>query len=181
METTKNKMPIYAFNFFDKLSNYLDTKLYFFGSIQRYDYFPTASDIDVDIFTDNINNTILKLQNFLHIEKKNFKKVLWRLKKTGELVEGYKVMYKEVDKNFVVEFSIYDEKYKKDILFEHNSKKELPFYATILLIILKFLYYTLGIIPGIWYKNGKRFILHTLLGEPEDEFLVIDIDTNIKK
>jgi predicted nucleotidyltransferase len=61
METTRNNLTPYSKHFFDSLSNYLDTKLYFFGSIQRRDYFPNSSDIDVDIFTDNEPGTILKI------------------------------------------------------------------------------------------------------------------------
>ena len=64
METTKNEMDAYSKNFFLKLGNYLDTQLYYYGSIQRHDYFPGKSDIDVDLFTDNSSSTIIKLQNF---------------------------------------------------------------------------------------------------------------------
>ena len=67
METTKNKMPEYNNIFFEKLKNYLDTKLYFFGSVQRPDYFQKGSDIDVAIFTDNIKSTVTKLQSFLNV------------------------------------------------------------------------------------------------------------------
>ena len=70
METTTNNLSPYESIFFNKLSNYLDTKLLFFGSIQRYDYFPGVSDIDVDIFTDNVSRTISQIQNYLHINKK---------------------------------------------------------------------------------------------------------------
>ena len=65
METTKNKLSSYESDFFNKLSNYLDTKLYFYGSIQRDDYKPGHSDIDVDIFTDNIHSALIKIQNLL--------------------------------------------------------------------------------------------------------------------
>ena len=58
METTKNIMPEYNRIFFEKLKNYLDMKIYFFGSIQRDDYFPKNSDIDVALFTHNIKSTI---------------------------------------------------------------------------------------------------------------------------
>ena len=54
METTKNEIPEYNNIFFEKLKNYLDMKIYFFGSVQRNDYFPKSSDIDVALFTDNI-------------------------------------------------------------------------------------------------------------------------------
>ena len=78
METTKNEMDTYSKNFFLKLGNYLDTQIYYFGSIQRNDYFPGKSDIDVDLFTDNSSSIIVKLQNFLGVEKYKFKKFVFK-------------------------------------------------------------------------------------------------------
>jgi len=79
METTRNKLTEHEKKFFYRLSNYLDTKLYYFGSVQRGDYFPSSSDIDVDIFSENENNTIIKLMNFLNVEKNEFKRFVWKL------------------------------------------------------------------------------------------------------
>lgn len=172
METTKNEMPEYNKIFFDKLRNYLDTKIYFFGSVQRPDYFPNGSDIDVAIFTDNIKSTIYKLQNFLNAEPNEFHKFVWRLNYDNSLVEGYKIMYKEPHHNFVVEISIYDEKYKNGILNEHNGKKDLPIYATCALIIIKYLFYTLNILPAEWYIFLKKNILTKLIFKKEDDFVV---------
>jgi predicted nucleotidyltransferase len=175
METTRNKLTYEEKYFFNKLSNYLETKIYFFGSIQRGDYLPKSSDIDVCIFTENEKSTIVKLMNFLNIERDKFKKIIWKLNNFNDiLVSGYKVMYKNDVKNFSVEFSIYDEKYKHKILYEHNDKKDIPLHATILLVILKFLFYTLHIIPAEWYTKTKKFILSKLLLKKEDHFVVID-------
>jgi len=174
MENTKHQLNIFQKTFFDKLSNYLETKLYFFGSIQRNDYFPGSSDIDVDIFTNNENYTILKLMNYLNIERNNFKKFVWKLNNTNKLAYGYKIMYKNEKNSFSVEFSIYNEKFKKQILYEHNDKKNIPLYATILLIIIKFLFYTLHIIPANWYIQSKRFILSKMLFKKDDHFVIID-------
>uniref|UniRef100_A0A6C0JK09 Polymerase nucleotidyl transferase domain-containing protein n=1 Tax=viral metagenome TaxID=1070528 RepID=A0A6C0JK09_9ZZZZ len=174
METTRNKLTEDEKNFFLKLSNYLDTKLYFFGSIQRGDYFPNSSDIDVDIFTHNENSTIIQMMNFLDAKRSDFKKFVWKLNKSNTLAYGYKFMYKNKENSFSVEFSIYNEKYKHEILYEHNAKKDIPFYATILLIIIKFLFYTLHIIPADWYIQSKKFILSTLLFKKDDHFVVID-------
>lgn len=175
METTKNELPDFANSFFSKLRNYLDTKIYFFGSVQRYDYFPTSSDIDIAIFTDNINSTIGKLQLFLDVNRSDFKKFVWRLNYDNSLVTGYKIMYKEPHRNFAVEISVYDEKYKNSILAEHNGKSILPFHATVMLIIIKFLFYTLGIIPSEWYIYLKKSILSTLIFKKPDEFVVLDL------
>ena len=76
METTKNNISPYAVYFFNHLSNYLDTKLYFFGSVQRADYFPNSSDIDVDIFSENVSSTLSKMQHFLHVRIYKFKKLI---------------------------------------------------------------------------------------------------------
>lgn len=175
METTRNKLTPYEKTFLNNLSEYLDTKLYFFGSIQRPDYLPGSSDIDVDIFTNNENSTIVKLMNFLNLERSSFKKFVWKLNNFNDkLAHGYKVMYKNTERNFAVEFSIYNEKYKREVLYEHNDKKDIPFYISILLIIIKFLFYTLHIIPGDWYTQSKRFILSKMLLKKDDHFVVID-------
>jgi predicted nucleotidyltransferase len=175
METTKNELPDFANSFFSKLRNYLDTKIYFFGSVQRYDYFPTSSDIDIAIFTDNIHSTINKIQNLLNINRNEFKKFVWRLNYDNSLVTGYKVMYKEPERNFAVEISIYDEKFKNGILTEHNGKSVLPFYATYLLIIIKILFYTLNIIPAEWYIYMKNIIFTTIIFKKSDDFVVLDM------
>jgi predicted nucleotidyltransferase len=173
METTKNAMSEYNNIFFDKFKNYLDTKLYFFGSVQRDDYFPKSSDIDVAIFTDNIKSTITKIQSFLNVNNNDLKKFVWRLNYDNSLVNGYKIMYKELDNNLIVEISVYDEKYKVGILNEHNGKRVLPFYATYALIIIKFLFYTLNIMPKEWYIFLKKQILTNLIFLKEDDFVVL--------
>jgi hypothetical protein len=178
METTKNKLPNDVNTFFKDLSKYLDTKLLFYGSVQRSDYFPGSSDIDVDVFTENVNSTITKMQHFLHVKKSSFKKIIWRLSHNGEMVYGYKIMYKNEDLNLSTEFSIYDKKYKDGVLEQHLKKTVLPFYATILLFIIKKLYYDLGIITKELYRNLKTKILSSGIGLPEEQFLVINVPNN---
>jgi len=173
METTKNKMSEYNKIFFEKIRNYLDIPLYFYGSVQRDDYFPKSSDIDVALFTDNIKSTIAKLQTFLNADKNEFKSFVWRLNYDNSLVKGYKIMYKEPKNELMVEFSIYDEKYKHGILDEHNGKRVLPFYATYALIIIKYLFYTLNIMPKEWYVYLKNLILTKLIFLKEDDFIIL--------
>jgi predicted nucleotidyltransferase len=173
METTKNEMPEYNKIFFEKLRNYLDMKIYFFGSVQRDDYFPKSSDIDTALFTDNIKSTITKLQVFLKVNRSDFKTFVWRLNYDNSLVKGYKIVYTEPEHNFSVEFSIYDEKYKDGILIEHNGKTNLPFYATYSLIFIKYLFYQFNIIPAEWYVYLKNLILHKMIFLKEDDFVVL--------
>ncbi len=160
METTKNKLSPETKQFFDKLSNYLDTKLYFYGSVQRDDYFDGKSDIDVDIFTSDEKGTMLKLQDFLHIDSSKFKQVVNRMHTTNKIVYGHKVKYNKGGIN--AEFSIYNEQNKENVLREHNSKSVLPFFISVLLIILKFVYYRLYILPTRIYIYLKNLIMNSV-------------------
>jgi predicted nucleotidyltransferase len=175
METTKNKISPYATHFFKRLSNYLDTQIYFFGSVQRNDYFPQSSDIDADIFTDNIHSTIIKIQSFLNVNKYNFKKFVYKLNKTNVIVYGYKLKYKDYNNNFFTEFSIYNNKDKDHVLLEHNSKIYIPFYVTILLIIIKFLYYNIKILPNSIYLYLKKIIMNYMVEGKDVEFSLVDV------
>jgi len=175
METTKNNLTDSQKLFFDDLSKYLDnTPIYFFGSIQRDDYFPGKSDIDVDIFTDNEQSIINKMQHFLHAKKSDFKKFVWRLNSNNNMIYGYKIMFKNPEDNFNTEFSIYNENAKEDILNEHRYKMVLPFYINWLLIILKNLYYTLNLIDKHYFRYLKKKLLTIGLGLPDDDFSIID-------
>jgi hypothetical protein len=175
METTKNEMSQYAKEFFLKLGIYLDTPIYYYGSIQRNDYFPNSSDIDTDLFTDNESSIIIKLQNFLGVEKHKIKKFVYKLHKSQKIVYGHKVKYVDAKNNFSTEISIYNEKYKDDVLLEHNSKAILPIYVTILLIILKFFFYKVQILPEETYSYFKRIIMNYMVEGEDVEFISVSI------
>ena len=171
METTKNDLPQNVKVFFNKLSEYLDTKLLYYGSVQRSDYIPEKSDIDVEIFTDNEESVLTKMQHFLHVKKSDFEKVVWQLNDT--IIYGYKLKYENKEEKIIAEFSVYNEKFKKPILKEHTNKFVLPFYISILLYILKFFFYQLPLLTPKLYAKIKRFILNTLMGEDTSKFLVL--------
>jgi predicted nucleotidyltransferase len=174
METTKNNLTSEQMKFFKKLSNYLDTKLYYYGSIQRKDYFPGTSDIDVCIFTDNDTETKYKLLSFLGLKKNEYKKIIFKLNKSKRIVYGYKIKYKNEKKKINVEFAIYNNKDKDGVLLEHNSKTDLPFYILWLLMIIKFFYYTLQIMSKSFYYKCKRFIMNYMVEGEDTEFVIID-------
>jgi hypothetical protein len=172
METTKNELPQNIKNFFYHLSEYLDTKFLYFGSVQRSDYIPGKSDIDIDVFTDNEYSLMTKMQHYLHVSKKDFKKVAWIIKDTP--IYGYKLQYQNKKENINAEFSIYNEKFKDVILAEHNSKKLLPFYVTFILYILKFFYYQFPILDKKTYDYLKRILINNIVRNGEDaKFLVL--------
>ena len=158
METTINELTPYERDFFTNLRNYIDKPIYFYGSIQRNDYFPGKSDIDVAIFTDNEISTIYLLCNYLNLDKKEFRKTIYNL--NNKIIPGYKGKYQNEYQNMQIELSIHNEKYKDIIMQEHSRNLVLPFYISIILIVIKYLYYDLKIIPNKIYKNIKRIFLN---------------------
>ena len=175
METIKNKFTPYESHFFNNLRIYLDTPLYFYGSIQRNDYISQQSDIDVDIFTENEKSTILKLTNLLHIDKSEFKKVIYKIDKLNIVASGYKAPYIDEKNKLKAEFAIFNEKYKDAILYEHRSKFEIPYLLSLVLIIFKYLHYNLGILPLEYYRKIKKFLINTCYDDNKSEFVTLPI------
>jgi predicted nucleotidyltransferase len=171
MEIPKNKLTEKEQQFLNGLSDYLDTKLLYYGSIQRDDYIPGKSDIDIDIFTDNEESTLAKLQHYLKISKKEFKKMIWKVKLSKVLTSGTKLKYSN---SFLkAEFSIYNIKYKDYILKEHKNDFLVPLHCRLMLRLLKFLYYTLNILPGPYYTYLKKKTFSVGRGYEDDQFLVL--------
>ena len=175
METTKNKLTPYEKDFFDKLRNYIDKPIYFYGSIQRCDYFPQLSDIDIDIFSNNVSSTLVLLQNYLNLNNRDFKKSLYKMDKTKTVIPGYKSKYIDETNKLTIEISVYDEKYKEEILREHQSKFNLPFYITFLLVFFKILHYNLGVLPIYYYSRIKKYITNTCYDNNTAEFVIVDV------
>ena len=91
MNTIRDDFPNNVKKFFTKLQNYLDTELYFYGSVNRPDYVHGKSDIDVAIFTDNEKSIMVKIQHFLHLKSNSFDKVVWKL--YGKLIRNINDIY----------------------------------------------------------------------------------------
>jgi hypothetical protein len=180
METTKNKLPDYVNNYFNKLKIYLDgDKVLYYGSVQRDDYFHGESDIDVAIFCDNEQSTLNRLLNFINRPKYNAKRIVWQLSTNGKFVYGYKVSHTYIDKQnptniFRSEFVIYNNKFEDDIVFIHRRKFTLPWYISIYLYILKMLFYKLQLLSLDNYKWLKNYALSKGIGMPEELFLILD-------
>jgi predicted nucleotidyltransferase len=156
--------------FFNKLRDYLDTPLYFYGSVTRSDYVDGKSDIDVAIFTDNEASTITKLQHFLHVNRNAFDKVVWKL--NGNLIYGYKIKCGEYVDN-KSEIAIYNNEFKPILMEEMNKYNEIPFYFSILLFILKTFHYTIPLLPGKLYAHYKRELFNKIIYKKESVFFVL--------
>jgi len=169
MNVIRDDFPKEVKDFFKRLENYLDTDLYFYGSVNRSDYIHNKSDIDVAIFTDNEYSIINKLQHFLHVKRNAFDKVVWKL--NGTMIYGYKIICeKYID--IKCEIAIYNNDFKETILNEVRNYN-VPIYISILLFIIKILYYNFPIISKKTYMTYKRQIFDTYLRKKDTIFFLL--------
>ncbi len=160
MEDIKERLGEYKYNYFLDLQKYLDTELHFYGSIKRPDYFSNASDIDITIITDNVNSIIPKIQNYLQLKRKDVKKIYQKFYENSNVVVGYKIKYENKDTNINYDLLIYDEKYRKLVIDNIKDINNLPTYLIIILMIIKTIYYTLGLITKDTYLYCKNSLFY---------------------
>jgi predicted nucleotidyltransferase len=159
MKKIRNDLPKKVKDFLYKIEDNLETDLYYYGSINRPDYHHGKSDIDIAIFTDNFNSTILKLQNILKVKYSDFDKVKWML--YGNNINGYKIKCsKFID--IKCEIAIYDNKDKNIVIDDLKNYNYVPWYILYCLFILKTFHYTIPIIPHKNYVSLKIFLFNTL-------------------
>jgi predicted nucleotidyltransferase len=170
MQYIQNKLPQKQLHFFEMLRDYLQIPLYFFGSVQRMDYFQGYSDIDLCIFTDNTQATISQIQYYLAIPAYKIKKFVWVINQTT--IKGYKIMYKIKEEKFFCEMSIYAKHNREQVLQEHYKKLNIPLYACYLLLILKYFHYYWNILDRVFYKRLKKWVLSYAIGLRDDLFFL---------
>ena len=160
MQTTPTSLPEETRLFFERLSDFLEVPLYFYGSIQRWDYLPGCSDVDVALFTPHMENTVIQLQYYFDIPREKIKRIHWRLH--GHLVRGYKLHGREGDLSF--DISLFHEKDKHRILEQYKREANRPPWVLLTLLLLKYVYaYFLGGPEGPWkttYVHTKNMILN---------------------
>jgi len=156
MEDIKDRLGEYKYNYFNSLQNYLDTELYFYGSIKRFDYISNSSDIDIIVITDNVKSMLSKAQTYLNISKDKTQKIFQQHSVYDkEIIIGNKIKYKNDENNIEFDLLFYDEKYRKVVLQNIYDINNLPLYMITILYILKILYYKLDLISRRIYINLK--------------------------
>jgi hypothetical protein len=169
MNKIRSDFPPNVNKFFLNLQNYVDSPLYFYGSVNRSDYVHTKSDIDVAIFTDNEYSMMTKIQHFLRVKRNAFDKVVWKLE--GKIIYGYKIICSEYT-DFVeakkCEIVVYNNDFKETILNEMRKYNEIPFYIKMMLFVIKTLYYTFPLLSSKTYSDYKRIIFNKIMIDKKD-------------
>jgi predicted nucleotidyltransferase len=165
MNAIRQDFPDEVKQFFYKLQEYLDTEIYFYGSVNRPDYVHGKSDIDIAIFTDNEKSIMTKIQHFIHVSEKSFDKLIWKF--YGKMIYGYKIKCED-HINLKCEIAIYNNEYKTQLLDDMVKYNSIPIHIAFLLFILKTLHYTFPIISLKTYSDYKRFLFNTLYINKQD-------------
>ena len=154
MEDIKDRLGEYKYNFFNSLQNYLETELYFYGSIKRFDYISNSSDIDIIVITDNVKSMLSKIQTYMNVSKDRTQKIFQQYSVYDKgIITGYKIKYNE--NNIEFDLLVYDDKYRKVVLQNIYDINNLPLYMITILYILKILYDKLHVISRRIYIDLK--------------------------
>lgn len=132
--------------------------IYVYGSIRRADYIPGKSDLDVDVFSAAPMVAVRELQQALHIMPKDVHAFRYRIE--GKLVSGTKLNYKSELGDVEAEISVYASSDQARVEKEHAAGANLPSWMVFFLMLVKTLYYRLGVMPLSWYVECKRRIMN---------------------
>ena len=87
------------------------------------------------------------------------------------MVYGYKGKYEDEINNIKVEISVYNNKYKSIVLHDQQVNSVLPLYVTVVLLIVKFLFYNLGVVSKDFYRKCKQYLMNE---GGELKFILVD-------
>ena len=124
LENIKNNLRDNDYYFLQKIQSYIDTDLYFYGSVARADYFPGESDIDVVVITDNVESVVKKLQHFLNVGKNSLEKTIHYMYEIKKVSYARKISYVDLENNLSIEIFVYDEKYRDALINDMNIKNQ---------------------------------------------------------
>ena len=106
IEKIKHNLKKKEYNYFLHLQNEIELPLFFIGSITRSDFFPDNSDVDIEVFSNNITSTKLKVENIFNngkIEKDKY--IVFKI--NGIPFSGCKYHVSNERDNIRFDFTIY--------------------------------------------------------------------------
>ena len=170
----KEKLSTEQYLYFLELQEKIDLPLYFMGSITRSDYIKGKSDLDIEVFTDNIASTKEKLNylfNYYETQEENIA-IIVKIKDVP--FSGYK--YKVNQDGIQFDLTLYKKVSQKTILYYRTREINVPFTISAFLIIIKFFHYHLNILndrnyylikKSVWELYNSEKVFFKLLNEKE--------------
>jgi len=156
LEKIKEKLDIKQYDFFYSFRQQLELPLYFIGSICRTDFIKGKSDLDIEVFCENIHSIKFKVDYLLdyYYKNKEAKYIVFKINDTP--ISGYKYYFKNIDISF--DLTLYKKECKELLLHQRNIDNNIPFALVVFLITIKYLYYYLNIITNSQYTFIKKRI-----------------------
>jgi len=172
IEEIKGNLRECDYYFLKNIQQYVNTELYFYGSVTRFDYFPGKSDIDMIIITDNVDSIVKQLQNYLNVNRDAVEKTINYMDDAKSISYAYKINYSNLDEKISLEIFVYDEKYKEKLIRNMEKKDNLPFYVVAILYIIKFITYEIKILNDEQFKYIKNLFINLYMRQTTQKFMV---------
>jgi hypothetical protein len=152
----KEKLSKEQYSYFSELQEKIGLPLFFMGSITRSDYIKGKSDLDIEIFSDNVTSTKEKLNYLFNYYEGQKENTIIIVKIKDVPFSGYK--YKVNDSEIEFDLTLYKKESQKTILYYRIREINVPFTISAFLIIIKFLHYRLNIINERNYYLTKKCV-----------------------
>ena len=154
-------------DFLEEIQHYIGHPFYYYGSVERIDYLPGKSDIDIDIFTPNLYSTLFKLRQFLIIPETEINIIKWRTRRP--IIATFYCHKIKYDNGIVkLELNIYDDKYKNTLMGIRDSKRNIPLYVLMLVYTIKVMGYNTSLLSSSHLVLFKKFVMGHLLDMEDD-------------
>jgi len=148
-----NKM---NYEYFLELQEQLDLPLFFIGSIARSDFIQDKSDLDLEVFTDNMKSTKLKIESlFKYHQIKNENRFI-TFSINNIPISGYKYLFKIARTNTYFDLTIYKKSCQELLLHHRGIEINIPFIVSVFFFIIKFLHFHLNVIDKKKYSYIKK-------------------------
>ncbi len=157
LEEVKDKLTKTQYNYFLQLKEQIDLPLYFLGSITRCDYIKGKSDLDIEVFTDNFNSTILKMEYLFDYYQRKIERNYIVFEINNIPISGCKYYFKDKNRDVSFDFTIYNKACQNLVLHHRIIEKNISYLLSIFLVMIKILYYHLNIINNSIYSYIKKY------------------------
>jgi hypothetical protein len=170
----KEKLSNEQYLYFLELQEKIVLPLFFMGSITRSDYIKGKSDLDIEIFSDNVTSTKEKLNYLFNYYEGQKENTIIIVKIKDIPFSGYKYTVNQDGIQF--DLTLYKKESQKTILYYRIREINIPFTISAFLIIIKFLHYRLNIInernyylikKSVWELYNSEKVFFKLLNERE--------------
>ena len=149
----KDKLSKEQYSYFLELQEKIELPLFFIGSITRKDYIADRSDIDIEVFSDNVKSTKVKIECLFNYYSKKDENKFIVFKINNVAFSGYKYSYSTLGKDNHFDLTLYKKVCQPELLYNRNIETNLNFFAVIFFSVIKFLHYNLNVINITGDKN----------------------------